>query len=103
MGVHNYRALYNTAYVLHLLCVNTRAIIMTNVTLSIEEEDLRRARIIALQEGTSLNAVIREYVKGYIGKNSHYQEITGRILQQAKNSQFNSDGRNWTRDELYER
>lgn len=76
---------------------------MTNVTLSIEEEDLKRARVIALQEGSSLNAVIREFVKDYIGNNSYYQEITQRILQQAEGSQFNSDGRNWTRDELYER
>ena len=75
---------------------------MTNVTLSIEEEDLKRARVIALQEGSSLNAVIREFVKGYIGNNSHYQEITQRILQQANDSRFNSDGRNWTREELYD-
>ena len=76
---------------------------MTNVTLSIEEEDLKLARVIALQEGSSLNAVIREFVKAYIANNSHYQEATQRILQQANGSRFNSNGRNWTRDELYER
>lgn len=76
---------------------------MTNVTLSIDEEDLKQARILALQQGSSLNAVIREFLKSYIGRTKRYQQVTERILQQAERSRFNSDGRKWTRDELYER
>ena len=76
---------------------------MANVTLSIDEENLRQARVLALQEGTSLNAVIREFVKEYISDHKHYQQITGRILKQAEKSQYNSGGRKWTREELHER
>lgn len=76
---------------------------MTNVTLSINEEDLKQARIRALQEGTSLNAVIREFIQDYIGRNEHYRQVTERLLQQAEQSQFNSGDRQWSRDELYER
>jgi len=36
---------------------------MANVTLSIDEENLKRARIHAIEQGTSLNAVIRSFVK----------------------------------------
>lgn len=76
---------------------------MTNVTLSIDEENLRQARILALQEGTSLNAVIREFVKDYVAENRRYQQLTGHILQQAERSQFSSGGCKWTREELHER
>lgn len=76
---------------------------MTNVTLSIDEEDLKQARILALQQGTSVNAVIREFLKNYIVSNHRYQQITERIIQQAECSQFNSKGNTWSRDELHER
>jgi len=77
--------------------------IMTNVTISIDEEDLKQARIIALQEGTSLNAAIRQFVKSYIGNTKRYQQVTERILQRAEQSEFSSKGREWTREDLYER
>lgn len=76
---------------------------MTNVTLSIDEEDLRQARVLALQQGSSLNAIIRQFVKNYIGDSKGYQHVTNRIIQQADDSQYYSEGKKWTRDELYER
>ena len=76
---------------------------MANVTLSIDEEHLRQARVLALQEGTSLNAVIREFVKEYITDHKHYQQTTRRILEQVKQSRYNSGGRKWSREELHER
>ena len=76
---------------------------MTNVTLSIDEKDLKQARILALQQGTSVNAVIRAYLRNYIRQSNQYQQVTERILQQSDQSQFSSGGRKWTRDELHER
>ncbi|MEE9425092.1 MAG: ribbon-helix-helix protein, CopG family [Methylococcales bacterium] len=76
---------------------------MTNVTLSIDEEDLKQARVLALQQGSSLNAVIRQFVKNYIGQTKRYRQVTDRIIQQAESSQYHSEGKKWTRDELYER
>ena len=76
---------------------------MTNVTLSIDEEDLRQARVLVLQQGSSLNAIIRQFVKNYIGDSKRYQHVTNRIIQQADDSQYFSEGKKWTRDELYER
>ena len=34
---------------------------MTNLTLAIDEQVLRRARIRALQRGTTVNALVRDY------------------------------------------
>ncbi len=65
---------------------------MTNVTISIDEKDLKKARILALQQGTSLNAVIREYVQSYIGKAKREQQATKKILQLAEISTFKSSG-----------
>lgn len=76
---------------------------MTNVTLSVDQEVLKQARILALQQDTSVNAVIRDFLKNYISSNERYQQVTERILEQAERSQFDGNGRNWTRDELHER
>lgn len=76
---------------------------MSNVTLSIEEDDLKQARILALQNGTSLNAVIREFVKQYINRDTHYQQLTKRLLIRTENANELEGGRDWTREELYDR
>ncbi len=76
---------------------------MTNVTLSIDKEELKQARVLALQQGSSLNAVICQFVKNYIGDLKHYQQVTERIMQQAENSQYYSEGKKWIREELHER
>ena len=76
---------------------------MSNVTLSIEEGDLKQARIQALQNGTSLNAVIRDFVKQYINRDTHYQQLTERLLKHTENVNELEGGRDWTREELYDR
>nr|CAA6801800.1 MAG: Unknown protein [uncultured Thiotrichaceae bacterium] len=76
---------------------------MTNLTLSIEEEDLRQARITALQQGTSLNAVIRDFIKEYIDRKQHYQQLTDKILQSMDTSSYVGEDNKCSRDELYER
>jgi plasmid stability protein len=38
---------------------------MTNLTLSLDEELVKRARIRAIGEGTSLSAKVREFLAGY--------------------------------------
>ena len=76
---------------------------MTNVTLSIDEEDLKAARITALQNGTSLNAVVRDFIKSYIGQVQRNQELADSILQTMNESSYVGSTRKVSRDELYER
>jgi hypothetical protein len=76
---------------------------MTNVTLSINEDDLKQARLQALQDGTSLNSIIREFVKSYIGQTKRYQQVTSRLLQHAESSTFELGNKTWTRGDIYER
>ncbi len=94
----------DTAYVLRLCrAINIAYFKMTNVTLSVDQEVLKQARILVLQQGTSVNAVIRDFLKNYIASNQRYQQVTERLLEQAEHSQFESDGRKWMRDRLHER
>jgi hypothetical protein len=76
---------------------------MANVTLSIDEEDLKRARIHAIEQGTSLNAIIRQFVKQYAASSERYRQITESILTHAENSTASSAGKRWSREDIYER
>ncbi len=76
---------------------------MANLTITVDEKVLKSARIMALQEGTSVNAVLREYLERYASKNQQYKQATQNILKIARASTSGSHGRKWTRDELYER
>ena len=42
---------------------------MTNLTISLDEAVIRKARIRAIQEGTSVSAKVREFLSRYAGSN----------------------------------
>lgn len=42
---------------------------MTNLTISMDEAVIRKARIRAIQEGTSVSAKVREFLSRYAGSN----------------------------------
>lgn len=77
---------------------------MTNLTLTVDEELLKRARIRAIEQDTSVNALVREYLEGLAGQ-VKTQDAIRAVLDLAQRSDAGSgpDGRTWTRDELYER
>jgi hypothetical protein len=76
---------------------------MTNLTITIDDQILKKARMRALEEGISINALLREYLEKYTGANKQYQQATQEILRIAKASKSSSAGKHWSRDELYER
>jgi plasmid stability protein len=77
---------------------------MANLTLTINDELLRRARIRALQRGTSVNAVVRDYLTDYAGDDVARDGVRG-FLEIASRSASSSgpQGRRWARDAIYER
>jgi plasmid stability protein len=77
---------------------------MANLTISIDEETLRRARIRALEQGTSVNAVLREYLDAYIGEHPAGRALDELVeLARAAKSSSGKSGRRWNRDEAHER
>ncbi|HRJ54630.1 MAG TPA: hypothetical protein PLE99_17850 [Candidatus Thiothrix moscowensis] len=76
---------------------------MSNLTISIDETILKKARMRALEDGTSVNALLRDYLERYVNSGQPYQQATQTLLAIAKRSTAASQGRRWARDELYER
>lgn len=76
---------------------------MASLTLTIDEELLRQARIRALEQGTSVNALVREWLENYADRDRQ-RRATERFLQIAERSHASSGsgGRSWSREDLYE-
>jgi len=74
-----------------------------SLTIAVDEELLRRARIRALEQGTSVNAVIRGFLESYAGGEGE-RRARARLVELARGSKASSGpgGRSWTRDQLYE-
>jgi hypothetical protein len=71
-----------------------------NLTLSVDEKLVERARATARQQGTSLNQLIRDYLEQLAGQGSG-DEILAEFEAMWKQP-GNSGGRRFRRDELYE-
>ena len=73
-----------------------------NLTITIDDELLRRARIRALSQGTSVNAVLRDFLTSYAGSDVE-ASARARLADLARDSASSSGpgGRTWTREDLY--
>jgi len=79
---------------------------MVNLTISVDEGVLKRARIRALEEDTSVNAVLGGYLKEYACLDEvrrNRQAALDRLLRIAEKNPIDRGGRRWNRDELYDR
>jgi plasmid stability protein len=77
---------------------------MTNLTLAVDEETLRKARIRAMQRGTSVNALVRDYLSRLAGESQAAEGIAEfQAAVGGAGASSGPAGRTWTRDELHER
>jgi plasmid stability protein len=77
---------------------------MANLTITVDEETVKRARIRALEEGTSVNAPLRGYLEDYAGIRREKLEAWRKIQELAKSSGMSSGGEGLPkREELYDR
>ncbi len=78
---------------------------MTNLTITVDDEVLRQARIRAIEEGSSVNAVLREYLARYVAdrdRSERDRAVLRGIVAHALAHQGRSGGRRVRREELYE-
>ena len=76
---------------------------MTNLTITVDEQTLKRARMRALEEDTSVNAVLRNYLEEYSGVRQERREAGRRLLELSEKSRASSEGKGLpSREELYE-
>ncbi len=84
---------------------------MANLTIAVDEETLKRARIKALEQGTSVNALLRDYLESYAssprihaGSREEQLEALERLLARTAEVDAGSGpaGRTWKREDLYD-
>lgn len=75
---------------------------MGNLTLSLDDGILQKAREAALRERTSVNALVREYLTRYVDANSRRLAALDALDGVARRSKSRSTGK-WSREDLHQR
>lgn len=75
---------------------------MANLTLSLDDELLQKAREAALREHTSVNALVREYLRQYVAARERRLSALDALDAVADRTHAASD-RRWSRESLHER
>lgn len=77
---------------------------MANVTISIDDDILKRARKIAIDRDTSFNGLVRAYVESLVAREQRRRDLQIEELDQLFEESTAVVGPvTWTREELHER
>ena len=73
----------------------------TNLTLQVDEDVIRHARIVAAKRGTSVSALVARELDGLVEQDARYEEARGRAEELMRGAAPRG-GRAWRRDELHD-
>jgi hypothetical protein len=83
---------------------------VANLTITVDEQLLKRARMRALEQGTSVNAILADRLRAFVGEGDSQARATQGLLALARENSRDGGkrakkrgGRRWSRDELHER
>jgi hypothetical protein len=77
---------------------------MSNLTITIDEATLKKARLRALNQGTSVNELLRRFLESYAGVSAQEASALQDLLALSQGSRSRHRGvRRWSREELHER
>ena len=79
---------------------------MANLTISVNDNTLKRARIRALEEDSSVNAILSRYLENYAQTDEiliQRQQALTNLRSLAEQCRCGRNGQTWSRDELHER
>ena len=84
---------------------------MANLTITVDDEVLKRARIRAIELGTSVNAMLAEHLRTIAGRDDAKARATTELIalartnsdQGAKQRAKQRGKRRWSREDLHER
>lgn len=75
-----------------------------NLTLSIDSQLLKEARKAAIEMDTTVNSLVRDYLKELVQKKNKEKDLfLNEWLQLMKENTIDMKNRTWTREELHER
>jgi len=80
-----------------------RGLAMANLTIAVDDRLLHQARVRAAELGTSVNAVLRDYMRVWAGSNQARTDAVASLLRRSGRSRSGRGDRGWTRDDLHER
>ncbi len=73
-----------------------------NITLSADKTLIKKAREYASKHDTSLNKMVRAFLQSIVSKPDFKKDLEF-FLNTVERIQGNSNGKTWTREEIYER
>ena len=83
---------------------------MANLTITVDDDVLRRARVRALEQGTSVNAILSDHLARYARLRDAQEAAVDHLLSFSKRASADDlqrakrrGGRSWTRQDLHER
>jgi hypothetical protein len=86
-------------HVLHVDIVSTAR----NITLTLDEETLREARVLAAQRGLSVSAFLRSELAGLVERQRGYAKAKDAAIRRLRRGQSLGGGKLASREELHDR
>ena len=74
---------------------------MANLTITVPEAVLKSARLRALEQGTSVNALLRDYLSQFAGTQSAQAKAAQRILDLSRTARAGRGKARYSRDDLH--
>lgn len=74
---------------------------MANLTITVDEEVLKQARLRALKEGTSVNRLLRERLESYVEDDRRRRMAVRGLLKLSRSARSGSGGRRVRREDIY--
>ena len=74
---------------------------MANLTITVDEEVLKQARLRALREGTSVNRVLRERLESYVEDGRRRRKAIRDLLNLSRSARSGTGGRRVRREDVY--
>jgi hypothetical protein len=72
-----------------------------NLTLQLDEETIRQAKILAARRGTSISGLVARELELLVARDARYEEARRRAVELMEESVAHG-GRTWRREDLYE-
>jgi hypothetical protein len=86
------------------MVIKVRRPSMPNITLSVNEETIKKVRRVAVEKDTTLTAMVRDFLNRVAQQNDLEKKTAVRKLRTSfKNLSRDMGQRKWTRESLYER
>jgi hypothetical protein len=76
---------------------------MKNITLAVEDEVLEQVKLAAVEQRTTVNAMVREFFAMVAMKRRAKDEARLALLKLAREAAGDMGGKTWNREALYDR